>query len=292
MISAPPPERAIEPGRLPRDAAKISATQYAGRALAFATTVVATRLLGPIAYGLATRAISYPPLLWGLGGVAQRARDALTSVLGDRLTATVAGVTLHGSFAHRHYLEALAAGRSDPLMMRLFCAAVRPGTVVRRAPRALHSPRGREGRPGRSRVRLRAGSSECAGDAPQPDADRAFLASDAGRGRGGRGARKARLPSALIGPSSSLGSFTSASSRGFCRKRPTARRGVRLSANFGRSRGRWLGCSDGTSWPCPLSAPRRTSLWRSWDVAAGLRMRVTSDSRRQSSPQLRIWSMR
>jgi hypothetical protein len=62
--------------------------------------------------------------------VAQSARDALTSVLGDRLTATVAGVTLHGSFAHRHYLEALAAGRSDPLMMRLFCAAVRPGTVV------------------------------------------------------------------------------------------------------------------------------------------------------------------
>jgi FkbM family methyltransferase len=130
MISAPPPDRAIERGRLPRDAAKISATQYAGTALAFATTVVATRLLGPFAYGLATRAISYPPLLWGLGGVAQSARDALTSVLGDRLTATVAGVTLHGSFAHRHYLEALAAGRSDPLMMRLFCAAVRPGTVV------------------------------------------------------------------------------------------------------------------------------------------------------------------
>jgi hypothetical protein len=67
MISAPPP-RAIEPGRLPSDAAKISATQYAGTALAFATTVVATRLLGPVAYGLATRAISYPPLLWSFMG--------------------------------------------------------------------------------------------------------------------------------------------------------------------------------------------------------------------------------
>jgi hypothetical protein len=30
MIAAPPPDRAIEPGRFAGDAAKIAATQYAG----------------------------------------------------------------------------------------------------------------------------------------------------------------------------------------------------------------------------------------------------------------------
>jgi FkbM family methyltransferase len=67
---------------------------------------------------------------FGLRGMVKGARNALTIVLGNRLTATVAGMTLHGSFAHRHYLQALTAGRSDSLMMRLFCEAVRPGTVV------------------------------------------------------------------------------------------------------------------------------------------------------------------
>jgi O-antigen/teichoic acid export membrane protein len=66
MIAALDPDRTVERRRFAGDAAKIAATQYAGTVLAFATTAVATRLLGPAEYGLAALAVSYPVLLWSV----------------------------------------------------------------------------------------------------------------------------------------------------------------------------------------------------------------------------------